>query len=346
MSGWDYAALSGDRHGLLGSAGSMRWPRVLGLAALVLVGGAGWTIARAMSSFAHAPGGESSARANQFSAAAKFPGPAQFMSPQHADLSPLVGAVANPPRRGPALLLDCDGTIVDTEKDGHRVAFNRAFVQLLRPLAGAAAVSDELWGVELYGELLAVGGGKERMTKYFTAYAPDLWRLLDATSPAAPSHPLIQQLHKTKTQLFMQIIKEGGLPLRPGIQALVTAAIKAQWVVAICSTSNEQSVHAVNQQLLGGAIEHIYAGDMVAAKKPDPAIYLLAAKELHLDPAQTVVLEDSAIGCRAGAAAGMAVVVTKSTYTTHEHFDDAALVLDDAAGLTLARLQGLLLGCA
>ncbi len=57
-----------------------------------------------------------------------------------------------------ALIFDCDGVLADTERDGHRVAFNNAFAE-----KGLAIE----WGVELYGELLEVSGGKERMRHYF-----------------------------------------------------------------------------------------------------------------------------------------------------------------------------------
>jgi phosphoglycolate phosphatase-like HAD superfamily hydrolase len=53
-----------------------------------------------------------------------------------------------------ALIFDVDGTLADTERDGHRVAFNQAF---------QAANLDWNWSVELYGELLAITGGKERI---------------------------------------------------------------------------------------------------------------------------------------------------------------------------------------
>jgi len=56
-----------------------------------------------------------------------------------------------------ALIFDVDGTLADTERDGHRVAFNQAF---------AEAGLDWDWTVELYGELLQVTGGKERIRLY------------------------------------------------------------------------------------------------------------------------------------------------------------------------------------
>ena len=60
-----------------------------------------------------------------------------------------------------ALIFDCDGVLVDTERDAHRVGFNRAFAEM---------GIDAEWDVELYGKLLLVAGGKERMTAYFNQY--------------------------------------------------------------------------------------------------------------------------------------------------------------------------------
>lgn len=47
------------------------------------------------------------------------------------------------------------------------------------------------------------------------------------------------------------------------------------------------------------------AGDIVPKKKPDPAIYLLAARELRVEPGRCCVIEDSKIGLQAAKAAGM-----------------------------------------
>jgi hypothetical protein len=61
--------------------------------------------------------------------------------------------------------------------------------------------------------------------------------------------------------------------------------------VAVCSTSNERAVQAIVDVLLGAEVSkqmRVFAGDMVPAKKPDPAIYLLAARELGVDPARWV----------------------------------------------------------
>ena len=226
-----------------------------------------------------------------------------------------------------ALIFDCDGVLVDTERDGHRVAFNQAF--------RAAGLLTQ-WSVDRYGELLSTGGGKERMRRHF-----------DETGwPDGDRDALIGQLHHAKTDLFMQIIDSGALPLRPGVARMVDAALAAGMQVAVCSTSNERAVGAVVRVLLGSeraARIRIFAGDAVAKKKPDPAIYTLAATTLTLDPAACVVIEDSHIGLSAAKAAGMHCIVTKSAYTAAEDFTGADRIVTDLdAGIDLSICKSLI----
>lgn len=78
--------------------------------------------------------------------------------------------------------------------------------------------------------------------------------------------------------------------------------------VAVCSTSNEKAVQAIVDNMLGPEVAtdmRVFAGDIVPKKKPDPAIYLLGAEELGVEPARCWVVEDSAIGLQAAKAAGM-----------------------------------------
>lgn len=228
-----------------------------------------------------------------------------------------------------ALIFDCDGVLVDTERDGHRVAFNQAFEE--RHL-------DCTWSVERYGQLLQTAGGKERMTLHFNETG---WPVA-----AGDRAPLIADLHRRKTELFMRLIEKGGLPLRPGIARLVDEAIAAGFRLAVCSTSNERAVESVVKNLLGQErARHIsiFAGDIVAAKKPDPAIYLLAAKVLRLEPSHCVVIEDSNNGLQAAKAAGMSCIVTISSYTGDEDFSLADRVVADLdAGVSLSDCRAIL----
>ncbi|KAK2443021.1 bifunctional riboflavin kinase/FMN phosphatase [Trifolium repens] len=217
-----------------------------------------------------------------------------------------------------ALLFDCDGVLVDTEKDGHRISFNDTFQEKELGVT---------WDVELYGELLKIGGGKERMTAYFNKTG---W---PANAPTGEQErkDFIASLHKRKTELFMELVEKKLLPLRPGVAKLVDQALTQGVNVAVCSTSNEKAVSAIVSFLLGPERAEkikIFAGDVVPRKKPDPAIYLLAASTLSVEPSRCVVVEDSAIGLAAAKGAGMKCIVTKSGYTADEDFLNADAVFD------------------
>ena len=215
-----------------------------------------------------------------------------------------------------ALLFDCDGVIAETERDVHRISFNEAFK--------AKGLSDE-WSVEKYGELLRIGGGKERMTGYFNEVG---W---PTSVPEAERKDFIKELHLMKTENFNKVVESGKCQLRPGVMRLMDEALNAGIFVAVCSTSNEKAVTTIVRTLLGDRLGKIkiYAGDIVANKKPAPDVYLLAAKELGVEPERCWVIEDSEIGCKAGKAAGMKVVVTKSIYTENENFEGAEAIIKD-----------------
>jgi beta-phosphoglucomutase-like phosphatase (HAD superfamily) len=73
----------------------------------------------------------------------------------------------------------------------------------------------------------------------------------------------------------------------------------------------------------------LFAGDIVTAKKPDPAIYTLALDVLGGDPADTLVIEDSRNGLLSAAGAGLPCLITVNGYTRSENFDEAVLVVSE-----------------
>jgi len=220
-----------------------------------------------------------------------------------------------------ALIFDCDGVLVDTERDGHRVAFNRTFAKM---------GYDVEWSVEVYGELLNISGGKERMKHYFNQKG---W-----PARVSDKDQLILDLHKAKTDTFMAIIESGELELRPGVARLVDEAIaNSEIILAICSTSNERSVNLIAGKLLGAErkaeFKAILAGDVVSKKKPDPEIYNLVVERLRVKPAECVVVEDTRNGLLAAKAAGMKCVITTNGYTEKEDFGEADLVVSELGDL-------------
>ncbi|KAJ0049111.1 hypothetical protein Pint_15610 [Pistacia integerrima] len=232
-----------------------------------------------------------------------------------------------------ALLFDCDGVLVDTEKDGHRISFNDTFNEKELGVT---------WDVDLYGELLKIGGGKERMTAYFNKTGwPE-----NAPKSEEERKEFIASLHKRKTELFMALIEKKLLPLRPGVAKLIDQALEKGVKVAVCSTSNEKAVCIIrfynclcNSFIPFGTkrelIKSRYLPEMWFLRKSlihTPhfvlAIYILASNTLGVDPSSCVVVEDSAIGLAAAKAAGMKCIVTKSGYTADEDFLNADAVFD------------------
>lgn len=218
---------------------------------------------------------------------------------------------------GRALILDCDGVLADTELDGHLVAFNRTFEELGFPFH---------WSAEEYGPLLRIGGGKERLRAYLAQH-PEI----DLGS-ADEVDALILRAHARKSEIYVELVDAGALPGRPGIARIVGEALDAGWQVACASTSAEKSVEAVLASVVGPAqrarMSGVFAGDVVAAKKPAPDIYLLAAEALGRTADEIVVIEDSQSGAAAAAAAGMSHVVTVSHFTGDDEFPAAAVVVD------------------
>jgi len=215
-----------------------------------------------------------------------------------------------------ALIFDCDGVLVDTERDAHRVGFNRAFREM---------GIDAEWDVDLYGKLLLVAGGKERMRAYFDEYG---WPAGADTPEAKDS--LIAELHKTKTRITSEIVAD--LPVRPGILRIIDEAMEAGVKLGVCTTSNPAFIDAV-LNLFGperkAAFDFVHAGDCVSRKKPDPEIYELAKRSLGLPPHECVVIEDSRNGLLAATGAGFPTLITTSTYTVEEDFTGAARVVPE-----------------
>jgi len=211
------------------------------------------------------------------------------------------------------ILWDVDGTLADTERDGHRVAFNMAFEE-----AGHA----RRWDVATYGELLEVTGGKERI-RY------------DISRGGMPELETaeIARLHARKTDHYQTLIAGGLIPLRPGVRRILEEAYAAGITLGIATTTTPAALDALIEHSLGAAWFDRFAvraaGDIVPAKKPAPDIYLHAMQQLGVDPAETLALEDSENGLKAAKAAGLKCVVTINDYTADHDFTGADLVVSE-----------------
>ncbi len=214
-----------------------------------------------------------------------------------------------------ALIFDVDGTLANTEKDAHRVAFNRAFADVRLSWN---------WSVELYGKLLKVTGGKERIRFYIEEWQPEMPEVADLTA-------FIKDLHARKTQHYCDLLAHETIPLRPGVKRLIHEARAKRIRLAIATTTTPANVTALLTHSLApdamNWFEVVAAGDMVPQKKPAPDIFLYALEKMDLSPDYCVAFEDSGNGWLSSRDAGLTTVVTVNDYTTHHDFTGADLVL-------------------
>ena len=227
-----------------------------------------------------------------------------------------------------SLIFDVDGTLADTE-DAHRLAFNDAF-----DLAGF----NWVWDRALYKELLAVTGGKQRI-RFF----------LEKTNDAALSRPdldtLIPELHASKTDFFINRLKGGQVPLRPGVDKLIQQARDQGTAISIATTSTPINVETLIRVNLGddalGWFEVIGDGGKVPVLKPEPDVYDWVLEQIGLEPGEALALEDSRNGLVAAMAANIPVLIVTNDYTQGQDFAGALACLETYDGLSLKKLRAL-----
>lgn len=231
-----------------------------------------------------------------------------------------------------AFIFDVDGTLADTEREGHRVAFNLAFRD---------AGLDWTWGPELYGRLLAVTGGRERIMQYWQEVDPS-----GASRPGAGTRA--SEAHAAKTRYYVEMVDQGKIELRIGVARFIAEARDAGARLAIATTTSTANVAALLRNTLGetapALFECIATGDAVDRKKPDPAVYRWVLERMRLRAAECVAFEDSAPGFAAAVGAGVPTVVVTNGYSGAGPFAGAIAVIDGfgatghpAAGHALGR---------
>jgi HAD superfamily hydrolase (TIGR01509 family) len=210
-----------------------------------------------------------------------------------------------------AVIFDVDGTLVDSERHGHRVAFNRAFAEFDLPYA---------WDEPTYGELLHTTGGQRRIEGYLAAQGvPDAGRSELATA-----------LHRRKTEILEELVDAGVIDVRPGVRRLLGELAGEGVALAVGTTGSRRWVERLLDRVLTEVRwDVVVAGDDVTARKPDPEVFTLVLSQLGLDgPAGAVVIEDSGEGLAAARGAGACCVVVVNGYTADHDLAGADLILD------------------
>ncbi|MFD3744963.1 HAD-IA family hydrolase [Nocardia sp. NPDC058633] len=208
-----------------------------------------------------------------------------------------------------AVIFDVDGTLVDSERDGHRVAFNAAFAE--------AGLPDR-WEVQEYGELLKIAGGAQRLAYWFEQHGT-------ATGQA---RELAQQLHRSKTRIMRQMATDGHIRARPGARELIELLQSRGIRLHVATTGTRAWVEPLLRHAFGDPFDTVTTGTEVPVLKPSPAVYLDVLIQTGLSADQAVAVEDSANGVRAAVAAGLRCVAAQNAYTRADDLSAAVLVAD------------------
>ena len=223
-----------------------------------------------------------------------------------------------------ALIFDLDGTIADTE-EVHRQAFNAAFIKL------------ELWwdwGPLRYSELLGISSGIDRLHHYVDSLRVD-------AAEKSRLHAIVPVIHFTKSEIYIELLRNWKPPLRPGVKRLIGEARDEGLKVAVVSTSSTANARGVLDNHFKGEIDLLVCADEVARRKPAPDIYQRALALLRKSAGACVAFEDSANGLAAARAAGLVAMVTPSRWTMAQDFAGADALRPDLEGTTLEDVRRL-----
>ncbi|GAA2307897.1 MULTISPECIES: HAD family hydrolase [Streptomyces] len=182
-----------------------------------------------------------------------------------------------------AVLLDMDGTLVDTEG-----IWWDAEVSIFAELGHALA--------EEYRQVV-VGGPMSRSAQF----------LIEATGAEIALAELTGLLNSRFTELI-----DGSVPMLPGARRLLTELAAHSIPTALVSASHRRVMDRVLRSLGPEHFALTVAGDEVERTKPHPDPYLLAAAGLAAEPGRCVVIEDTDTGVRAAEAAGCRVLAVPS----------------------------------
>jgi len=213
-----------------------------------------------------------------------------------------------------ALLWDVDGTLAETERDGHRVAFNRAFEALGLPWR---------WDEARYGELLRITGGRERLLHDMAARS-DAPVLLDERLALA------RRLHELKNRAYGEIVASGSITLREGVRPILEQCRERGVRLGIVTTTSTANVQALLAAQLGAdwrqRFDAVVCGEDTAQKKPHPEAYQRALAALRIAPNEALAMEDSPGGATAAREAQVPLVVTRSAYFADDPIDGAVAI--------------------
>jgi HAD superfamily hydrolase (TIGR01509 family) len=219
-----------------------------------------------------------------------------------------------------ALLFGAIGTLTETS-DAQRHAFNAAF---------AEHGLDWHWDADSYAAMVAGQtasvGGATRIARYAASQNTPL--------PAAEA----EAIHAAKSRLFQEAMTRDGVPLNPGVAALLDTARRRGLKTGFVSTTSRDNIDtmiAAARPSLAGQFDLILSGEDVSRPKPAADVYLLALTQLGLSAGEVVAIEDSEPSLQAALAAGIATFAVPGKLWRGAAFAGASAIYESLDGVTL-----------
>ncbi len=213
----------------------------------------------------------------------------------------------------PAVIFDMDGVLIDSYE-----AHFQSWIDLARETGKKFNREDFTWA---FGRT-----SRETVVKY---WGSDL------------SPERVAQLDDRKEELYRVIIAD-KLPVMPGVMALMDDLHRNGFKMAVGSSGPPENVYVTVDQLGRSRFDAIVTGKDVKKGKPNPEVFLTAAKKLGLEPNHCAVIEDAPAGIAAAKAAGMVAIGMTSTGRTRTELVAADVIVGTLTELNADKIRGLI----
>jgi beta-phosphoglucomutase-like phosphatase (HAD superfamily) len=153
------------------------------------------------------------------------------------------------------------------------------------------------------------------------------------SAAATDSEAWLLALHQLKSEIYAQLVRAGGIALRPGVARLLDELRGAGVRLAIATTTTPSSLDSCCSPVLatrpGRSSKSSAPAMWWPTRSRQPDIYRWVLRQMQLPPQACLAVEDSLPGVRAATAAGLPTLITVNAYSADDNFVGALSVVAD-----------------